>query len=113
MHEHFLGQSVVEAVEQQAARQGLSRVLRIGVRLTSLSHVSPEALRLSFDVAAQGTLADGARIDIVRGTGEGYCFDCGETVEVASRTASCPKCGSGQLLITGSEEVELTDLEGE
>ena len=113
MHELILGRSVVEAVEQQAAREGLSRVLRVGVRLSALSHVSPEALRLSFDDAARGTLADGARIDIVRDTGEAYCFDCGEAVEVASRAAPCPKCGSGQLLITGSDEVRLTDLEGE
>jgi hydrogenase nickel incorporation protein HypA/HybF len=113
MHELFLGRSVVETVEQRATREGFSRVLRVGVRLGALSHVDTEALRLSFDVAAQGTVADGARLDIVRGAGEAYCFDCAETVEVANRTAPCPRCGSGQLLITDSAEMQLTEMEGE
>lgn len=113
MHDLFLGRSVVETVARQAEREGFTRVHRVGVQLAALSHVDPEALRLSFDAAARGTIADGARLDIVEGAGEAYCFDCAEPVEITSRTAPCPSCGSGQLLVTDGAELQLREVEGE
>lgn len=76
MHELSIAQSLVEAVCDEAQRAGAVRVCRIKVRIGALSGVVTEALRFSFDMAAEGTLCTGAALDI-------------EQVDV---TVMCPAC---------------------
>ncbi|MCU0702262.1 MAG: hydrogenase maturation nickel metallochaperone HypA [Myxococcaceae bacterium] len=111
MHEVALAQSIVDIVREQTKGQTFGAVTRVFLRIGALSSVEPEALVFGFDSAARGTVADGARLEIVRTPGTAFCAACGRDVQVAARIDDCPACGSAQLLITGGDELRVTELE--
>jgi hydrogenase nickel incorporation protein HypA/HybF len=64
MHELSIALSLVELASEELARLGDVRLGAVHVRVGTLSGVVPEALRFSFDVAADGTTIAGARLEI-------------------------------------------------
>ena len=48
-----------------ALEQGASRVAAVKVKIGAFAHISPEHFREHFEQATRGTIADGARLDIV------------------------------------------------
>lgn len=63
MHERALTADLVRAVEQVAAHEGATRVVRLRVRLGALSHLTPEHFREHFEDAARGTVVEGADVE--------------------------------------------------
>jgi hydrogenase nickel incorporation protein HypA/HybF len=61
MHELAIAQSIVEMVDETAARQ---RVRKVTIEIGALTCVSPDALRFSFGLVAEGSAADGAELEI-------------------------------------------------
>lgn len=113
MHEMSICESIIGVIEQQAVAQSYRKVNRVRLQVGPLAGVEIAALRFSFDVVARGTLADGAALDIIETPVTGWCATCAQTVEVAQRWDVCPKCGAGQLRVTGGDELRIKDLEVE
>ena len=67
MHELSVTREIVSIACAAASGQ---RVHMISVAIGTLSCISPDALAFCFDVVAQGTLAEGARLDIRRTDGD-------------------------------------------
>lgn len=111
MHEMALTESIVQAIEESAGRHGYSAVTGVWVEVGALSGVEAEALRFCFDAVARGTIAEGARFEIVATEGAAWCLRCSKTVTIAQRFDACPDCGSHQLQITGGEELRIKELE--
>ena len=65
MHEMSLCESLLDLLKTEAETAHFDRVKRITLEIGPLSSVEPEALRFGFDVVMRGTLADGAKLDIV------------------------------------------------
>ena len=63
MHERALMADVMREIEQVAAAEGATRVVRVRVRLGALSHFTPDHFREHFVDASRGTLAAGATVD--------------------------------------------------
>ncbi len=113
MHEMSLCEGVVQILEEEARRQGFQRVKTVWLEIGRLSGVEVEAMRFCFDVVVRGTLAEGARLEILEIPGEGWCLDCGRTVEVQQRFDPCPACGGYRLQVTGGEQMRVKELEVE
>lgn len=69
MHELSLAIALVEVASDAARSLGASRVSRLFVRLGAGAGVVAEALRLSFALAAEGTILQGARLEVEAGEG--------------------------------------------
>ncbi len=67
MHEATLVADLIRKVVAVARDEGGGRVVAVSVRLGALSHLSPEHLREHVAMAAAGTVAEGARLDITCG----------------------------------------------
>ena len=65
MHEMAIAESMLEIVEATARSNAAARVSAIWLELGVLSHVEPHALVFCFDAVARGSLAEGARLEIV------------------------------------------------
>lgn len=113
MHEMSLAEGIVRILEQEAANQGFTRVKIVWLELGELSHVSPEAMEFCFDAVTRTTLAEGARLEIIRVPGTAWCMACAEPITITNRVDGCPKCGGHQLQITGGEDMRLKELEVE
>ena len=61
MHEMALTQSVVDAVCEHAAGR---HVQSVKVEIGALCAVVPDAMQFCFELATEGTIADGARLDL-------------------------------------------------
>ena len=64
MHELSIALSLVELASDELARLGDVRLHAVHVRVGALSGVVSDALRFSFDVAADGTPVAGATLEI-------------------------------------------------
>jgi len=113
MHEMSLCEGVLQVLQTESARQGFRRVKQVWLEIGELSSVEPEAMRFSFDVVTRNTLADSARLNIIRVPGAAWCMQCAKTVTVKQRFDECPECGSYQLQVTGGEEMKIKELEVE
>lgn len=111
MHEMALCESIRGIIEDQARAQGFARVERVALNVGAFSGVETAALRFGFDVAMAGSVAQGARLEIVELPGRAWCLPCAREVEIAERYDACPHCGSYQLQVTGGEELTIKELE--
>jgi hydrogenase nickel incorporation protein HypA/HybF len=100
-------------IEDEAGRQGFTRVKRVRLEIGALSGAEPEAMRFGFDAVTRGTLAEGAELEIIPLPATAWCLPCAGQVEINARFDACPNCGSYQLQVTGGEELRIKDLEVE
>ena len=110
MHEVSLAGGILRVVEQAHVREPFARVSQLRLAAGALAGVEVSALRFALESLAPGTLLEGATIEIDEPPGLAYCMRCGETVEIASRSDDCPRCGSAQLQPTGGMELKVVDL---
>lgn len=113
MHELSLCEGVLEALQQNAATEGYSRIKVVWIEIGILSGVEPEAMRFGFDVVMKGSLAEGAALEIIEVPGSAWCMQCAKSVEVRQRFDACPDCGSYPLQVTGGEQMRIKELEVE
>ena len=59
----------------------------------------------------RGSLAEGARLEIVETKAQAWCLPCGRSVPVSQRFDPCPHCSSHQLQVTAGEELRIKELE--
>jgi hydrogenase nickel incorporation protein HypA/HybF len=113
MHEMSLCESVLQILEQQAEAQQYRKVKTVWLEIGALAGVEIEALRFSFDIVMQGSLADQARLEIIEVPGQAWCLPCGRNVAVQQLYDQCPHCGSHQLQINGGDQMRIKELEVE
>lgn len=107
MHELGMCESIVAAVERQAAGR---RVTEVRVRVGRLLRVHEPALDQCFELVAQGTVAEGARIVMIELPVVTRCADCGHEHEGDELALDCPACGSARLDVAGGEELVLESI---
>jgi len=110
MHEMSIAEGILQIVEDAAAQQGFKRVTEVRLEIGALSGVEVDALSFCLDVVLKHSVADGARLELEKIPGIGYCLGCGETVPVHALYDACPKCGSYQVQATGGTEMRVKDL---
>jgi hydrogenase nickel incorporation protein HypA/HybF len=64
MHERSLLVGLMRQIDQVARQNRARRVTVVRLKLGPLAHIEPEHLREHFREAAQGTLAEAARLEI-------------------------------------------------
>ena len=107
MHELAITQSVVSAV---AERIGSARVTRVVLEVGWLAGVVPDTIAFCFDVCTEGTMLEGAALDIVRIPARGRCPACARDVDVTDPLGGC-QCGSHVLDLVGGQELRIKEVE--
>ncbi|MFM2063954.1 MAG: Hydrogenase/urease nickel incorporation protein HypA [Cyanobacteriota bacterium] len=111
MHELGITQNIIAIVSENAQNKKVQRVL---LEIGKLSAIMPDAIKFCFDICAQGTIVEGALLEIIEIPGMARCRQCGATFYVDKPFGIC-ECGSVELdLITGQElnikEIEVEEL---
>lgn len=107
MHEMALTQSVVEAVCEHAAGR---RVASVKLEVGALCAVVPDAMTFCFDLATEGTVAAGARLDIDMRPGTARCRTCGAEFELPDLILLCP-CGSADVEVLAGRDLKILSME--
>jgi hydrogenase nickel incorporation protein HypA/HybF len=106
MHELSITQSVVDAVCERAAGR---RVQTVNVRVGLLTAVVAESMRFCFDLITEGTVAEGALLEIDQPPGSGHCRGCDTEFTLTDLVLLCP-CGSADVDITSGRELQIISM---
>jgi hydrogenase nickel incorporation protein HypA/HybF len=111
MHELSIAVDLVEICATEAERLGGVRIDAVRVRLGPLSGVVQESLLFCFDVAAAGTVIEGARLEIETEGVLVFCTACQDhrtLIDVQHRR--CPVCNALCPEIISGDRLELIAL---
>ncbi|MFD2173762.1 hydrogenase maturation nickel metallochaperone HypA [Rhodobacter lacus] len=111
MHEMSIVEGIRSVIEEAGHAQGFARVTKVRLEIGRMAGVERAALEFAFDVVMNGSIAEGATLEIIDIPGKALCFDCEKTVEIDHRLDGCPLCGGARLLVQGGEEMRIKDLE--
>ena len=111
MHEMSLVEGVLQLIEEAARQQGFARVSTVWLEIGELSGVEPAALAFCFDAVVRGSIAQGARLEIIRLPGTGWCRACARSVPMSEVYDECPVCGGHPVQVTGGTEMRVRELE--
>lgn len=111
MHEISICEGIIQVLQAEAKTQDFAKVTTLYLEIGQLASVEVEALRFSFEIVSQGTLADGATLKIDLLSGRAWCQDCQQSIEIAARFEPCSLCGGHQLQITQGDEMRVKELE--
>lgn len=118
MHEASLAQGLLKLVEESVrswneahpdspARSVTSLRLQLGL----VSCVEEQTFRGCFELIAEGTVAQEARLDIEREPLPCTCRDCRTAFTLTERRFVCPACKGRNLDFKGGHALTLVDLE--
>ncbi|HSU31250.1 MAG TPA: hydrogenase maturation nickel metallochaperone HypA [Bryobacteraceae bacterium] len=112
MHELSIALSIIEGVEEEMERRGTSRVAAVHLKIGPLSGVSKDALLFSYEIAREGTLLEGARLEIEETPVLLYCEVCRDQVPAVSmQRLYCAICDNPSADIRQGSEMEVVALE--
>ncbi|MBE9228063.1 hydrogenase maturation nickel metallochaperone HypA [Phormidium sp. LEGE 05292] len=110
MHELGITRNIVAIATEHANGYPVKRVtLEIG----KLTAILPDSIRFCFDVCSQGTLLEGAKLEIIEIPGLAHCRQCQTEVSLEMPYGICHACGSSDLEIFQGEELKIKELEVE
>ncbi len=111
MHELSMATSLVEQIAVIMEKEGASKLHSITVAIGKYSGVEKEPFEFAFPIAAEGTVAEGAKLVIIQTQMKVKCKDCGiETVQDLP-LAKCGKCGSLDVELLSGREFKIKSME--
>jgi hydrogenase nickel incorporation protein HypA/HybF len=111
MHELSIAMAIVEMAVEEAERRNSGRIQAIHLKIGKLSGVVPEALRSSFELAREETLAAHARLVIEEVPIIVHCSACNAERTPEFPGFDCPICGTPTPDILRGRELEVFALE--
>lgn len=108
MHELSIAQSITEIACRHAEGR---RISKIELKVGRLRQVVPSALAFSFQLVAEGTLAEGAELEMESVPVIALCRPCGVERELHAFPFQCLTCDGFDLEIITGEELEVESIE--
>ncbi len=109
MHELAIAGSIIDILKGQVK----GRVTSIKLRIGEMSGVVPDALRFSFQIASEGTIAEGATLDIEHVPLTAKCSDCSETFYIKDYCFECSRCSGSNFKVIAGRELMIEEVEVE
>jgi hydrogenase nickel incorporation protein HypA/HybF len=107
MHELGIAQEVVAIV---AGHAGASKVTRVVLEIGRHALILPDSIRFCFDLCSEGTVAEGARLEIRKIPGRARCRECDSEIVLEQPFGLCD-CGSADLQWLSGDEIKVKEME--
>ena len=112
MHELSIAYSVVETVENAARAAGAVKVGKVFLKIGRLSGVVIDSLKFAFDIAAEGTLLEGAKLEIEDVLIKVRCEPCRHEFTLnGTPVFRCPLCSQPTPNIIAGRELDIISVE--
>ncbi len=113
MHELSVIEGILRTVIPAAEKAGAERILAIRLKIGEFSGIEPVCMEEYMGIAAKGTIAEGAVLQMRSVPARLKCLDCSCEADAGRRTFRCPSCGSERFRITGGAECIVENIEVE
>ena len=111
MHEVAIMTEALRIAEEAAKSAGAKRILRLRLRLGSLSGVVGDSMRFAFDIVSHDTMASSATLEIEQVPAVCWCATCQSEFECADVFNECPRCHNPSGELRRGREMEIADVE--
>jgi hydrogenase nickel incorporation protein HypA/HybF len=112
VHELSIAVSLVELAEQSAREGGAVAIRSLRVRVGALSGVVVEALESAYPFASEGTMCEGAALEIEYVPARVRCRACEREAEMEGvGPFLCPACGEPGPEVVAGHELDLATME--
>lgn len=111
MHELSVCLALIEQVDRIARERKARTVSRIVVELGPLSGVEPSLLRHAYPLAAAGTVAEHAELEIESSDIVVQCGQCGAQSAATPNRLLCSNCGDFRTRVVSGDEMILQRVE--
>lgn len=93
MHEYPVTKRIIEIAEEYAVKNDAKSIERINLVVGDYCGYVASSIELYFDIIAEGSLAEHAKLNIERVVPKLKCNSCGCLFEREPFFFQCPKCG--------------------
>lgn len=113
MHELSVTQNILNITLNHAQEANAKRVTDIYLVIGQLSSFVSESIQFYWDLIAQDTIAEGARLHFRHIPAEMQCLKCYYHYPLDGEELACPSCSSTQVQVIAGEEfyLEAIDIE--
>ncbi len=107
--------NVLDVALEFAAKNDVKKILAINLEIGTLSDIVPPIAQDFFGFIATGTIAEGAKLNIVRIPAVIKCRSCGleDDLDIDRPSLVCPDCGSKSLEPISGREYRIESIEVE
>lgn len=127
MHEFSTAVGIVQTVTDVAKKHNAKRIKKIELVVGEFTMLNNDQLIFAFEIASEGTLAEGAEVNIETQRGLVECQECGFNGEIErqrdkeidhyvvnlTNIFECPKCHSNKTKISGGRDIYVNNIEVE
>lgn len=110
MHEMSIAQDLMRQLEELAVENAITRVESVTVRAGVLAGIVPEALDMAFACLAEGTVAEGAELELEVEPALAECRRCGHRFQPEIDAYVCERCGAADVRILRGRDIILSSL---
>lgn len=111
MHETAVVEGLMRILADQARKNGVGRITTVRLRIGRLRGLDSRQIRGCFEMFAEGTMAEGARLEIDEVAVGAKCRVCGREYEVERYRFDCPNCGSSDAEVLSGRELYIESFD--
>lgn len=114
MHELPITKSIFKTVVSRAEKAGASHVNKVVLEIGILRDFVPSMVQKYWDYIAPGTIAEGAKVEIIDIDAAAQCGRCGNEYTITRERvadAKCPVCGHEGGRLIGGDELRIKGIE--
>ena len=111
MHELTITESLLEIALKHAKTANASRITDLYLVIGQLASIVDESVQFYWDIIAEGTIAEGAKLHFELKPTEILCLDCGHNYFPSAGQMACPECDSITIRIVSGEQFFLEAID--
>lgn len=111
MHEMGLVAGILDSVIPTAKQAGALRVAKVSLSVGRMTEVIEDAMVFAFEALTEGTLAEGAELDLTIVEPKSICLECGTEYDHDQLHVTCPSCGSAFTQLLQGKELQIDSIE--
>ncbi|MGO4869851.1 MAG: hydrogenase maturation nickel metallochaperone HypA [Roseiarcus sp.] len=112
MHEATVAAGVLSILVARAAEHGIVRIDVVRLKIGRLRGLDSRQVRGGFEMFAEGTIAEGARVEIDEVAAEALCRTCGTNWKLPNYRFECPSCGGSDADVVKGRELYVESFDG-
>ncbi len=113
MHELAVTQGIVDFALKEGTERKVRQITALNIKLGAFSGIVSLCVQDYFDLLAEGTLAEGAKLNFETIPGELYCPDCDKHFPMEHFRLVCPGCKGRNVKMTKGREFYIDTMEVE
>lgn len=111
MHELAITKQIVDIATRHGQESDASQVTDLYLVIGDLSSVVDDSIQFYWDIIADGTICEGARLHFKRIPAKLRCQQCGHEYTLqGGELTFCPQCDSSDVQVTEGKEFQLESI---